>query len=177
MLFGGMLMRKAILVLMLIALVAGCTQQAKVPSDQGTFEPVDDGTSEPSVPQTNEDMQNACVDRCGDGNCDEIVCQAEGCPCAETELSCPEDCIAIDIESGITEMELSLHGDEGDCWVVYDSKVYDVTGYLSQHPGGEESISKHCGTLGFEDAFIKKHGTSKVSIMMSKTEEIGPYSG
>ena len=33
-----------------------------------------------------------CEDKCGDGNCDEIVCQAIGCPCPETPSSCPEDC-------------------------------------------------------------------------------------
>jgi len=40
-----------------------------------------------------EDCQTgACVDMCGDGNCDEVVCLAAGCPCAETPEGCPEDC-------------------------------------------------------------------------------------
>ena len=33
-----------------------------------------------------------CEDLCGDGRCQEIVCQAEGCPCPETKRSCPVDC-------------------------------------------------------------------------------------
>ncbi len=33
-----------------------------------------------------------CEDRCGDGICQEIVCMAIGCPCAETPETCPEDC-------------------------------------------------------------------------------------
>ncbi len=33
-----------------------------------------------------------CVDQCGDGTCDEMVCMGSGCPCAETPTSCPEDC-------------------------------------------------------------------------------------
>jgi hypothetical protein len=33
-----------------------------------------------------------CVDNCGDGSCDMIVCMAEGCPCAESESTCPKDC-------------------------------------------------------------------------------------
>ena len=33
-----------------------------------------------------------CEDMCGDGICQEIVCMAIGCPCAETAESCPEDC-------------------------------------------------------------------------------------
>jgi len=34
----------------------------------------------------------ACADRCGDGQCQEIVCMAVGCPCPETPKSCPKDC-------------------------------------------------------------------------------------
>ena len=33
-----------------------------------------------------------CEDMCGDGICQEVVCQAIGCPCAETAQTCPQDC-------------------------------------------------------------------------------------
>ncbi len=33
-----------------------------------------------------------CQDLCGDGICQEVVCLAVGCPCAETPESCPQDC-------------------------------------------------------------------------------------
>lgn len=33
-----------------------------------------------------------CVDNCGNGQCEEIVCMAQGCPCPETAASCPKDC-------------------------------------------------------------------------------------
>lgn len=33
-----------------------------------------------------------CKDNCGNGRCEEMVCMAIGCPCAETAASCPEDC-------------------------------------------------------------------------------------
>jgi hypothetical protein len=33
-----------------------------------------------------------CVDRCGDGECQEIVCKGAGCPCGESPESCPTDC-------------------------------------------------------------------------------------
>jgi hypothetical protein len=35
-----------------------------------------------------------CVDLCGDGECNQTVCLACGCPCAETPTSCPQDCLA-----------------------------------------------------------------------------------
>lgn len=34
----------------------------------------------------------SCKDLCGNGTCQEIVCMAIGCPCAETKESCPQDC-------------------------------------------------------------------------------------
>jgi len=33
-----------------------------------------------------------CKDLCGDGICQEIVCMAIGCPCPETQNTCPQDC-------------------------------------------------------------------------------------
>lgn len=33
-----------------------------------------------------------CVDQCGNGACEELVCQGSECPCAETKTSCAKDC-------------------------------------------------------------------------------------
>lgn len=41
---------------------------------------------------TPEAKVEACKDSCGDGECQEVVCLALGCPCAETRESCPQDC-------------------------------------------------------------------------------------
>lgn len=37
-------------------------------------------------------QRSVCVDNCGDGVCQEMVCQGTGCPCAESRVNCPEDC-------------------------------------------------------------------------------------
>jgi hypothetical protein len=42
--------------------------------------------------QLEESASKSCVDHCGDGICQEIVCMAVGCPCAETTDSCRKDC-------------------------------------------------------------------------------------
>ncbi len=34
----------------------------------------------------------SCKNLCGDGICQEMVCLAIGCPCAETARNCPQDC-------------------------------------------------------------------------------------
>jgi len=41
----------------------------------------------------NQDGDNSiCIDQCGNGICEEMVCMGEGCPCPETPESCPVDC-------------------------------------------------------------------------------------
>lgn len=42
--------------------------------------------------------------------------------------------------------EVSKHKTPNDLWIVYNGQVYDVTGYLDEHPGGEEVILDCAGT-------------------------------
>jgi hypothetical protein len=39
-----------------------------------------------------DSIKTLCVNHCGDGSCQEMVCMGEGCPCAETSVNCPTDC-------------------------------------------------------------------------------------
>jgi len=75
----------------------------------------------------------------------------------------------------ITEPILSEHNSKEDCWIVYNKKVYDMTSYIPRHPGGEDKIAQNCGTLNFESEFIKKHGTSKVELLMKVGTFIGDF--
>ncbi|MFA6428715.1 MAG: cytochrome b5-like heme/steroid binding domain-containing protein [Candidatus Buchananbacteria bacterium] len=43
------------------------------------------------------------------------------------------------------------------CWTIIQGKVYDLTGFINQHPGGSEMIVKLCGQDG-TTAFMAKHG-------------------
>ncbi|KAL5663122.1 hypothetical protein ACJX0J_023230, partial [Zea mays] len=36
--------------------------------------------------------------------------------------------------------EAALHNTPDDCWVVVDGKIYDVTKYLEDHPGGADVL-------------------------------------
>ncbi|GKV22408.1 hypothetical protein SLEP1_g32286 [Rubroshorea leprosula] len=36
--------------------------------------------------------------------------------------------------------EVSGHNTKDDCWIVIDGKVYDVTSYLDEHPGGDDVV-------------------------------------
>ncbi|KAI5917417.1 FMN-dependent dehydrogenase-domain-containing protein [Camillea tinctor] len=45
----------------------------------------------------------------------------------------------------LTTNEIIKHRTTSSCWLVVDSKVYDVTSYLNQHPGGPAILLKHSG--------------------------------
>ena len=45
-----------------------------------------------------------------------------------------------------TREEVAKHNKLNDCWVIVNNKVYDVTSFISLHPGGCEAILKNAGT-------------------------------
>lgn len=49
-------------------------------------------------------------------------------------------------ERNIHPDEVKQHTTKKSCWVVIHNKVYDVTEFLNQHPGGEEVLRDVAGT-------------------------------
>ena len=43
----------------------------------------------------------------------------------------------------ISTSEISKHAKPDDCWVVVNGKVYDLTNFAPNHPGGANSKSGH----------------------------------
>ena len=41
--------------------------------------------------------------------------------------------------------EVAQHNTPQDAWVIYGGKVFDITKFLSLHPGGEEITLEHLG--------------------------------
>lgn len=41
--------------------------------------------------------------------------------------------------------DVELHNKSGDCWVSYKGSVLDVSGFLQDHPGGDDLILNHAG--------------------------------
>lgn len=59
----------------------------------------------------------------------------------------------------ITRDEIAEHSSSSSCWVGYNGYVYDLTAWLSGHPGGADSIIPNCGTVEqFTDAYNNRHG-------------------
>lgn len=48
-------------------------------------------------------------------------------------------------DSVITWDELKKHNKSGDYWIVLEGKVYDVTGYQAEHPGGATVLQRYSG--------------------------------
>nr|XP_043639246.1 cytochrome b5 [Erigeron canadensis] len=70
-----------------------------------------------------------------------------------------------------TMKEASEHNSPGDCWIVVDGKVYDVSSYLDEHPGGDDVLLQATGkdaTDEFEDA-----GHSKTARELMETFCVG----
>ncbi|ESW05992.1 hypothetical protein PHAVU_010G010400 [Phaseolus vulgaris] len=64
-----------------------------------------------------------------------------------------------------TLAEVSQHNNVQDCWLVIHGKVYNVTKFLEDHPGGDDVLLSSTGkdaTNDFEDI---GHSTSAVAMM------------
>ncbi|KAE8297046.1 Cytochrome b5 Microsomal cytochrome b5 type A [Larimichthys crocea] len=50
--------------------------------------------------------------------------------------------------------EIRVHNMSNDVWIIINDKVYDITSFLEEHPGGEEVLLEQAGgdaTESFED--------------------------
>jgi len=55
-----------------------------------------------------------------------------------------------------TAEEVAKHKNRSDLWLIIHGKVYNVTPFLEEHPGGPEVLENHGGsdaTQDFEDVF------------------------
>lgn len=43
--------------------------------------------------------------------------------------------------------EVQKHSNAASCWVIVKNKVYDLTDFLGDHPGGAEAILKYAGNV------------------------------
>ncbi|CAO3595113.1 unnamed protein product [Absidia cylindrospora] len=67
-----------------------------------------------------------------------------------------------------TLKEINKHNTENSCWVVYREKVYDMSVFLRDHPGGEDLILEYGGkdvTSVMKDTASHEHSDSAYEMM------------
>ncbi|XP_044205240.1 cytochrome b5 isoform X1 [Thunnus albacares] len=66
------------------------------------------------------------------------------------------------VEGGVkyyTLEEIRVHNMSSDTWLIIHDKVYDITGFLEEHPGGEEVLLEQGGTDATESFEDVGHST------------------
>ena len=48
-------------------------------------------------------------------------------------------------QQACTLSQVIKHNTKTDCWTIIKAKVYDITTYIEEHPGGEPNILRACG--------------------------------
>ena len=79
---------------------------------------------------------------------------------------------AANTEATYTLAEVATRNTQANCWTVVFDKVYNITSYIKNHPGGASSISKICGKDG-TSIFDNKHGGSSSQAIILSTYKIG----
>ncbi|KAJ9555497.1 hypothetical protein OSB04_010111 [Centaurea solstitialis] len=56
--------------------------------------------------------------------------------------------------------DVSLHNNDKDCWVIINARVYDVTNFLNDHPGGNDVLLDVAGKNASEEFEEAGHGSA-----------------
>ncbi|KAI7861576.1 acyl-CoA dehydrogenase/oxidase [Spinellus fusiger] len=75
----------------------------------------------------------------------------------------------------LTRQEVAKHSVEGDCWIIIDSEVYDVSKFADMHPGGAKLLIEFGGKDVTED-FYGLH-RQEVLVKYAPKLRIGAISG
>lgn len=60
-------------------------------------------------------------------------------------------------ERSFTAADVAKHGTASSCWTIVGGGVYDITRFISKHPGGRSAVMALCGKDG-SAAFNGQHG-------------------
>ncbi|MCX6716105.1 MAG: cytochrome b5-like heme/steroid binding domain-containing protein [Candidatus Taylorbacteria bacterium] len=64
------------------------------------------------------------------------------------------------VGTSYTLTQISGHSNASSCWSAINGKVYDLTSWIDQHPGGQEAILSMCGKDS-STAYNDQHGGQK----------------
>ncbi len=66
---------------------------------------------------------------------------------------------STDTKGGYTLATVATHNTQADCWSAVNGSVYDLTSWVSRHPGGSRAIIGMCGKDA-SAAFNRQHGSA-----------------
>ncbi|KAL7083090.1 hypothetical protein ACP275_14G140300 [Erythranthe tilingii] len=74
--------------------------------------------------------------------------------------------------------DVAKHNNKDDCWLIINAKVYDVTPFLEEHPGGDEILYMSTGkdaTSDFEDVGHSKEAEEKMKEFLIGDFDVSTY--
>jgi cytochrome b involved in lipid metabolism len=75
----------------------------------------------------------------------------------------------------LTADQVAMNDSEESCWTIVNGSVYDLTDWVSKHPGGSSRILQLCGTDG-TSLFEGQHGGSSGPESTLDSYLLGPLS-
>lgn len=72
-----------------------------------------------------------------------------------------------------TTAEVAAHATPASCWTVISGQVYDLTGWINQHPGGKDQITALCGKDATA-AFTQQHANQTAAAVALDRFRLGP---
>ncbi|MFT3970014.1 MAG: cytochrome b5-like heme/steroid binding domain-containing protein [Micropruina sp.] len=75
-----------------------------------------------------------------------------------------------------TMADVATHHTKDDCWAAIDGGVYDLTSWISRHPGGPDKIIPLCGTDA-TSAFHNQHDSQAKPNQQLAEFKVGELAG
>jgi len=77
-------------------------------------------------------------------------------------------------DSKVSVSEIDKHATADDCWIVVNGKVYDLTTFAPEHPGGPDMIYKYAGKDGSK-TYNDFHAANLIEKTLSPSDKKGAF--
>ena len=67
-----------------------------------------------------------------------------------------------------SKSDVADHNKDGDCWVIFEGKVYNVSEYMGKHPGGADILIENSSGKDATEAYMEADHTKRAREMVLK---------
>ncbi|KAF2774020.1 hypothetical protein EJ03DRAFT_323369 [Teratosphaeria nubilosa] len=78
------------------------------------------------------------------------------------------------MDQKIPVSEIVKHASADDCWIVVNGKVYDLTKFAPEHPGGAQMVYKYAGKDGTK-TYNDYHASDLIEKTLSDPQKLGDF--